>query len=72
MSDARNGSDPLADRVAALSPAKRALLELRLRQQRAEHQAGTDPAGPVCGGGDLAAGDVIAVSIADQPTRVRR
>ena len=39
MSDAHNGSDPLASRVAALSPAKRALLELRLRQQRAEHQA---------------------------------
>ena len=47
MSDARNGSDPLADRVAALSPAKRALLELRLRQQRAEHQAGEHGLPPI-------------------------
>ena len=41
MSNAQNGSDPLADRVAALSPAKRALLELRLKQSRAERPPAT-------------------------------
>ncbi|MGH7578680.1 MAG: condensation domain-containing protein, partial [Gemmatimonadales bacterium] len=47
MNDAPDDRDPLAHRVASLSPAKRALLELRLKQSRAEEPAAAHGLPPI-------------------------
>jgi len=53
MSDAPADRDPLAHRVASLSPAKRALLELRLKQSRAEESAAANGLPPIVRRGPL-------------------
>jgi amino acid adenylation domain-containing protein len=53
MNDAPGGREPLTDRVASLSPAKRALLELRLKQARAEEPASANSLPPIVRRGPL-------------------
>jgi amino acid adenylation domain-containing protein len=53
MSQEPNGSEPLSRRIASLSPAKRALLELRLKQSRAEDQPGGNGLPPIVRRGPL-------------------
>jgi amino acid adenylation domain-containing protein len=53
MNDAPDGREPLTHRVAALSPAKRALLELRLKQSRKEEAAAANGLPPIVRRGPL-------------------
>ena len=53
MNDAPDGREPLTHRVASLSPAKRALLELRLKQSRAEEPAAANGLPPIVRRGPL-------------------
>ena len=53
MNDASDSREPLSHRVASLSPAKRALLELRLKQSRAEGPAAANGLPPIVRRGPL-------------------